>query len=140
MPLDEKETARLQAFRNKQAEAENASQENAERRELEIFDLVETLEKDFGKRGEGFEIVDNPYGLFAVKRPDTQATRNWEKATDAQHGDSTWNIGLLKHYIIPADRQLAWAQLAAERAGVWWQTAGEFVKLMGLDRKLLAKK
>lgn len=140
MPLDEEKQKRLDALRTKREELALAEQQDADERELQAEELAATLEETIGKRGVDFAIVSNRFGVFALRRPDTQAIRNWERADDKKKLSLEWQIGLLKHYIVPESTSLLWAQTGAQRPGLVWQTSNEFVDLMGLhtdggDRK-----
>ena len=46
----------------------------------------------------------------------------------------------MRHYIEPKDKALPWAQTCAQRPGLCWQTAEEFVGLMGVDREAADRK
>lgn len=138
--LSEEQAKRLEELRTVREKREAAEAQAAEIRELEAEELALTLETQGGRRGEDFEVLTNRFGVFAITKPDTQAIRNWEKAVDAQKASLEWQIGILRHYIVPMDRQLVWAQTCATRPGLCWQTAEAFVDLMGIDRSRLEKK
>lgn len=133
--------ARLEAMHTRRKEQADQEEKAQELRQLEVFELEQKLEGELkGKRGVDFEIIDNRFGLFALRRPDTRAIRNWEQASDEKKQSLEWQTGVLRHYIYPSDQQIPWAQLATERPGLCWQTANAFVDLMGVDRSNLEKK
>lgn len=132
---------RLEEVRKRRAEREKAEQAAADARDLEAHELELLLEDELkGVRSEAFEIVNNRFGVFAIRKPDSQAIRNWERASEDKKASLEWQIGILRHYVCPAEKQIPWAQLAAERPGLCWQTAEAFVDLMGIDRSRLEKK
>lgn len=132
---------RLEAMRARQAARAKAEEEGEQLRALEASELEERLEGETkGKRDQAFAIVNNRFGVFGLRMPDTQAIRNWQSAPDAKKETLEWQIGILRHYILPTERAIPWAQLATERPGLCWQTASAFVDLMGIDRSLTEKK
>jgi hypothetical protein len=146
MALSEQQRERLYELRAKDTENQAKAQEDAEEREFMARELVVSLEARGLKRDSDFKVVDNALGgLFAVRRPDTRAIRNWESSTDKQKQNLEWMIGLLRHYIIEPDEKapakaLLWAQTCAQRPGLCWQTSSAFVELMGVDLEAAQKK
>lgn len=133
-------TERLVALRQKQAERDQAEKEAGDARELEALELVEVLEAKIGARDVEFAIVNNRFGVFAVRKPDTRAIKNWERASEKEKLSVEWQLGLIRHYIEPAEKAIVWLKLGAERPGLVWQTSEAFVDLMGIDRSKLEKK
>lgn len=133
---------RLEELRKAKAQRADKEKEAEEARELEALELEEKLRGELGgERGVAFEIINNRFGVFGLKRPDTRAIRNWEQATEKQKVSVEWQVGLLRHYIVPQERGLVWAQTVGDnRPGLLWQTADAFVDLMGIDRAALEKK
>jgi hypothetical protein len=130
----------LAAHREARAKRAEEERDKADALELEAFELEAKLEAKLGKSGEEFAIVNNRFGVFAVRKPDTRAIRNWERATDKEKLSIEWMLGLLRHYIEPTEKAIPWAQLGAQRPGLVWQTGEAFVELMGIDRSKLEKK
>ena len=84
MALDDKAKERLAELRAAQYDREQAKAEKAEELELEALELAAKLETSIGKRGEDFAIIQNAFGVFAIRKPDAQAIRNWERAGEKQ--------------------------------------------------------
>ena len=78
--LSEEQAKRLEQLREVREKREAAEAQAAEIRELEAEELALTLETQGGRRGEDFEVLTNRFGVFAIKKPDTQAIRNWENS------------------------------------------------------------
>ena len=141
--MDDKQRERLAELRAQDIEREAKKQEEADLRELEARELVLNLEDKGLKRDIDFKIVSNPIGgVYALRKPDTRAIRNWEQASDKQKLSLEWQIGLIKHYIVDPDekdptaqdkRGIAWAQMCGARPGLCWQTVNAFGELMGMD-------
>lgn len=147
MALDEKQRERLAELRMASTNREAAEQDEADARELEGEELAATLEAKGLKRKVDFAIVVNRLGgVYALRKPDARAIRNWESASEKQKISLEWAIGLVRHYIIDADGQaagsrgIAWAQMCAQRSGLCWQTTTAFVELMGVDIEAIQKK
>ena len=146
MALTDQQRERLYELRAKDAELATAAQEEADSREYAVRELVLSLEAKGAKRDADFKIIDNTLGgLYALKKPDTRAIRNWENASEKQKLSLEWQIGLLRHYIIEPDekaagKSLLWAQTCAQRPGLCWQTSAAFVELMGVDLESNQKK
>jgi hypothetical protein len=132
---------RLAELRQKRGEAEAAEAQAADDRELAAEELAIVLEQKLGgKRGEAFQVINHRFGVFALRKPDTRAIRNWEQANEKQRMNLEWMIGLMRHYIEPSDKSLTWAQVCADRPGLCWHTGNIFVELMGADQAAIAKK
>lgn len=146
MALTEQQRERLAELRAADAERETKEQEAADERELEARELAVLLEGKGLKGGVDFKVIANSLGgVFAVKKPDTRAIRNWENAGEKQKLSLEWQIGLIRHYIIEPDdkaagKALLWAQTCAQRPGLCWQTSNAFVELMGVDIESVQKK
>lgn len=135
------EERKLEQVRRARAEQEEARERASARRELAEYELEERLTGELkGPRGEAFEIVSSRVGVFGVRKPDTQAVRTWEKASDDKKFSHEWQISFLRHQIVPEDRQVAWMQLASSWPVLASETATAFVVLMGLDRSAIEKK
>ncbi len=132
---------RLAAHRQKQTERAGAETEAAEMRELEAFDLAESLEAKLGgARDVAFGIVNNRFGVFAVRKPDTRGVRTRQNASEKQRLSLEWEIAFLRHYIEPPEKAVLWMQTGAERPGLVWQTGEVFIALMGVDTSAREKK
>jgi len=150
MPLTEQESAELESHRRSQAERRKAAAEEAERRELDVARLVAKLEEPgpegpggvrvTPRRGADFEIVDNPFGLFAVRKPDDHALLTWENAPEKKKLSTDWLSTYLRHYILPKERMIEWCQIGAQRPGLVIQTATAFLRMMGIATEDEAKK
>jgi hypothetical protein len=144
--MDDQQRQRLAAHRQAEAEREASAQEEADLRELEAHDLAASLEGKHGKRGVDFEVINNALGgVYAIRKPDTRANRNWEQASEKSRLSLEWMIGLLRHYIIEPDEKAPgkanqWMQACGARPGLCWQTAEKFVEMMGIDREAAQKK
>ena len=121
-------------------ERETAEASEAEVRDLEAAELTAALVAKGQKSGHDFIVVKNRFGVFAVRQPDTKAIRVWEKADDKTKLSLEWQIGVLRHYIEPAEKALLWAQTSATRPGLCWATSNAFVELMGVDVDAVQKK
>lgn len=146
MALDERQRDRLAELRASDAEREAKAQDDADARELEARELVLELEARGMKRDADFKVVSNPLGgVFALRKPDTRAIRNWESASEKQKLSLEWQIGILRHYIVEPDEKapgkgIVWAQTCAKLPGLCWQTSTAFVELMGVDVEAFQKK
>jgi hypothetical protein len=144
--LDDTKRDRLAELRARDAERESKAQEDADVRELEARELQIALEEKGLKVNADFKVIVNPLGgVFALRKPDTRAIRNWENASEKQKLSLEWQIGLLRHYIVEPDEKapakaLLWAQTCAQRPGLCWQTSTAFVELMGVDVEAHQKK
>jgi hypothetical protein len=140
--MDDVQRKRLEELLKAKADKQAKQDEADQLRQLEEEELSVKLEQELGgPRGDAFEVINNRFGgVFAIKRPDVQAIRNWEKADEKKKVNTEWQIGLMRHYIAPAEKQIAWAQVCADRPAVCWQTAEAFVTLMGIDRRQLDSK
>lgn len=139
--MDDTQREKLAEFRQKASERDTAEQEASDLRELESHELVATLETKGLKHGSDFEIINNRLGgVYAIRKPDGRAIRNWEQASEKNKLSLEWQIGLLRHYIEPQDKAVLWAQTCAQRPGLCWQTADRFVEMMSVDREGLARK
>lgn len=139
MALDEARRSRLAELRATDVDRETRETEAAEERELEARELAATLEQQGQKRDVDFKVVVNAIGgVYAIRKPDGKAIRNWEQASEKSKLSLEWMIGILKHYIIEPDerapgKSLQWAQTCAQRPGLCWATSTAFVELMGVD-------
>lgn len=127
---------RLQKARKKNDDHAAAKRRELEDREIEVAELTEKLEVSTkGKRGTDFEVVSTPFGVYGIRKPDHQAVTNWDKATNEKRLSLDWQIGLLRHYILPDPNVdgIAWAQQGALRPGIVWETAAAFTALMGAE-------
>ena len=146
MALDETQRDRLAELRALNAERAARQSDQADERELEAEELAVTLEARGMKRDSDFKLIDNALGgVYALRRPDTRAIRNWENASEKQKLSLEWQIGILRHYILEPDEKapgkaLLWAQTCAQRPGLCWQTSTAFVELMGVDVESHQKK
>jgi hypothetical protein len=136
--LDEAKKERLAEVRKLAAEREQAARDAADLLELEAEELHL---KQSGTRGVDFEIIKNRFGCFAVKKPDDRAIAAWDRQTPEKKLETDWIITWLRHYILPdAAEGVRWAQIAAQRPGLAWETANAFLALMGVSRDEAAKK
>jgi hypothetical protein len=141
MALTEEQKSQLEKFREARAAKDQAEQDATELREFERESLVAELEKTLGKENVDFKIIDNPFGLFAIRKPDLKAIRNWEQAPEAKRTNLEWAISLLRHYIAPESKSIEWCQIGGNgRPMLIWHTANAFVELMGLDKTAAGKK
>jgi hypothetical protein len=150
MALTDQQRARLEELRAKDADRDAAAQEAAEVREFEGRELSATLEGAGLVRGVDFEIVTNRIcGVYAIRKPDRQAMRNFDAADEKKKESTEWMIGLARHYVMdPAEpsatslskKGIEWAQKAAERPGLAWQTMRAFVSLMANEQGDLQRK
>lgn len=147
--MDDKQRERLEELRKADAERETREQEESDLRELEARELQASLEAKSLKKGTDFEIVSNRLGgVFALRKPDTRAIRNWEQADEKKKLSSEWQIGLIRNYVVDPDdkdpqkgrRGLEWAASCAKWPGLLWQTTDAWVELMSVDRDGIAKK
>jgi hypothetical protein len=147
MALDEQQRDRLAELRQASAVRATEARDESDARELEGEELAMALQAKGLKRDVDFAIINNPLGgVYALRKPDTRAIRNWESASDKQKLQLEWQIGILRHYIVDPDekqegaRGLVWAQNSALRPGLCWETSTAFVRLMGVDVEGLQKK
>lgn len=139
--MDEKQRERLAELRLKEAERGQAEKEAGDARELEAFELAETLESKGARRGYDFQLVSNPLcGVFAIRKPGGKEIRQWEMAKEKDKTNLEWLIGFLRPLIVEPDetkkeRGIRWAQMCGERPGLCWQTGEKFVELMGAVRE-----
>jgi len=146
MGLDEGRQSRLAELRALDAEREAKAQEAAEERELEARELAFSLEQKGLKEGHDFKVLVSAIGgVFAIRKPDGKAIRNWELASEKQKLSLEWQIGLLRNYIVEPDEKsptkgIQWAQLSAQRPGLCWKASTAFVELMGVDVEERQKK
>jgi hypothetical protein len=131
--VEDAQREKLAAMRAKRQKAEADELEAREQRELEAGELADKLELEGQKRGEDFEIIVNRFGVFAIRKPDHQAITSWDRASNEKKLSLDWQIGILRHYIVSDDGGVRWAQIAAVRPGVCWDTAAAFAKLMGVE-------
>lgn len=110
----EEELARLRAEEHDRQEAE-AKEEEA--RELEELRLVSTLSRE-GKRSVDFEVVNTPYGVFGVRKPDAQGIAQFDKAVAVENPSVVKIIGILRNYILPTSKALEFHKIAQERPGI----------------------
>jgi hypothetical protein len=132
MALPDDTRAKLEKHREAKLEADKVAADAADLKELEVYELKEKL-ASLGKENEDWRIINNPFGLFAVKKPDARAIKTFENAKDKDKISLEWNIAYLRHYIVPDDRVTVWMQTCGTRAGLAWQTMNEFLKLMGVE-------
>lgn len=166
MALDDKQRERLAELRAAETDRQARAQEESEALELEALELRAALESVGLKEGSDFKIVVNALGgVYAVRKPDTRAIRNWENATQKQQLNLEWVISLLRHYILmpgevaipkaahgqsapemapgvrpEGSRGIEWSQMCAQRPGLCWQTLRAFLELMGVDIEGAEKK
>ena len=146
MALTQEQKDRLAQLREEEVSRAQDARDEADLRELEARELTATLEARGLKRDAGFKVIVNARGgVFAVKKPDTRAIRNWENAADKDRLNLEWMIGLLRHYIVEPDEKAAgkallWAQTCAHLPGLCWQTSAAFIELMGVDLEAAQKK
>jgi hypothetical protein len=140
MALDEKQKERLAHLEREADERATEDASEAEVRKLDAAELTASLVAKGMKPRHDFIVVNNRFGVFAVRQPDTKAIRVWEKADDKTKLQLEWQIGVLKHYIEPVDKALLWAQTCATRPGLCWATSNAFVELMGVDVDAVQKK
>jgi hypothetical protein len=150
MPLDDKQRERLEELRKSASQRQADEQDAADARELEAEELAAKLEAQGLVRGADFEVINNRLGgVYAVRRPDSRALRNWEAADEKKKGNSEWQIGLIRHYIVDPEgtdpkaqgsRGIVWAQTCAQRPGLLWQTTNAFIDLMSVDRDVATRK
>lgn len=139
--MDEQQKARLEELRLDRVRRDKEARDAAELRELEREELERQLEQQTGgKRGDAFELVDSKVGLFAVIAPDDAGVMNWDKAKPEQRQDLDWMIQFLRKYIVPKERALEWAQKAAMKSALCWDTSTAFVSLLGANVDALTKK
>jgi hypothetical protein len=139
--VDEAQRAELEALRADRAARDKAKKEAEELRELQREKLERALEADTkGLRGEAFEIVDNRFGLFAIRAPEDAEIMRWEKATPQERTDLDWSIQFLRPLIVPPAEGVKWAQVAAMRSALCWETAASFTTLLGASLEIVAKK
>ena len=139
--MDDKSKERLEELRLARVRREAQEQEEADSRELEEEELCLKLEEELkGRRGIDFEIINNKFGVFGLRKPDGRAISSIDKASAEKQATLQWNIDLLKHYIVPQERSLAWVQVAADRTGLCWETALAFKALAGESSLVFKKK
>lgn len=143
MAITDQQRERLAELRAADVDREAKKQEEADLLELEARELATTLEARGEVGGVDFKIIASTLGgVFAVRKPDGRAIRNWEQASEKQKLSLEWQIGLLRHYIVEVDekapggagaRGIVWAQKCAGRPGLCWATSAAFVELMGVE-------
>lgn len=140
--MDEVKKERLRVLREAQVDLEKAEKEATDERELEALELqAKIVAETKGVRGRDFAIVNNVFGVFAVRKPDAQAIGNWDRARDEDRLSLEWQIALLRNYIFPDKaRGIEWAQIASDRPGLVWETANAFLELMGVSKSAVSKK
>jgi hypothetical protein len=131
--VDETKKERLEALRTARAARDKAAADAADERELAAEELHAALAGPDMVRGVDFEIVTNPFGVYAIRKPDNQAILNWDNATKGKKLSLDWQIGILRNYILPDKAKgIEWAQVAAQRPGLAWDTSNAFMRLMGV--------
>ncbi len=123
---------RLAVAQKAREDRQQAEERAREDRLIEAEELAASL-ATLGTRGVDFQIVSNPHGVFAIRKPDSQAIRIWEQASEKKKLSLEWMISYLRHYIEPKDRGLLWCQISAQRPGLLWATSTVFLELMGVD-------
>lgn len=131
MSLSAEEQAELESFRQSRVTKAKEAKDAADRQELEVERLAAKCEADGKVRGKDFEIIVNPFGVFAVRAPDDHAILTWENASSKKKDSADWLSQYLRHYIISDDKGIAWATVGAKRPGLVYQTGNAFLKMMG---------
>lgn len=146
MALTQEARDRLAELREQDVERSALAKESAEERELEARELGATLEARGLKRDLDFKVIDHAMcGVYAIRKPDGRAIRNWDNASDKEKLTLEWLIGIMRHYIIEPDEKapakaLQWAQMCGQRPGLCWTTSTAFIQLMGVDTEAHQKK
>ncbi len=130
---EEARLERLSRARKARDERQQADERAGEDRLIEAEELSTALVGTLGERGVDFQIVSNPHGVFAIRKPDSQAIRIWEQASEKKKLSLEWMISYLRHYIEPKEKALLWCQVCAQRPGLLWATSTIFLELMGVD-------
>ncbi len=139
--MDEVQRKRLEELRQQDEIRARQAQDEADERELAVRELVARLEAEFkGKRGQAFEVVDNPFGLFALREPDLKAAGNYDRATEERLQSAAWQIGVIQHYIHPASDMQRWCEVASKKPGLLWATVDLFTNMLGYQKQVAQKK
>jgi hypothetical protein len=123
---------RLKALREREAARLEALQAEEDARELEELELAESL-SSLGVRGKDFEVVNTPFGVFGIKKPDARGIAAWDKASGTNANTDKLTV-ILRSYIVPEVDKLKFHQVCTERPGVTSIVAAAFLSLVGVVR------
>lgn len=117
---------RLAKARDAKAKKEKAEAEAAEARELEVLELEASLEKEYGPRGTGFEIVETVEGPIAMKLG--------EAVLHTRFAGSKVDEPAIHEYVFPCVVHPAkerYAEIVARRPGIGLRCANALATLFG---------
>jgi hypothetical protein len=132
---------KLSRLRQAEAERQDAIDKAAEAFELEALELAETLSTGGAVRGKDFEVVETPWGVFGVRKPDPRGIAQVNKAIEKDKDTDTL-AGILKNYIVPDSKKNPFHALATDLPGFissGYVTAA-FLKLAGVEAFQAKKK
>lgn len=117
-PTDMTPAEELAQLRKEAALREEERQADEDARELEELRLDAKLSAEMGKRGIDYEIVNTPFGVWGVRKPDAKGLQQWDRAVDAKEVSNERLAGILRHYIVPEDKALDFHRVATDRPGI----------------------
>jgi hypothetical protein len=128
---EEVQAERLKELRKREAARQEVAQAEDDARELQELELVERLEADgLGVRGKGFEVVNTPFGVFGIKKPDARGMAAWDKASGSG-ANSDRLTGILRNYIVPESDAMRFHAVCSDTPGVTQVVAAAFLFLSG---------
>lgn len=122
----------LKKLRDEEAKAEETREAEEQARELEELRLASRLRGELGVRGKDFEVVNTPYIVFGVRKPDAQGIAQINKAVDEKTPNVDRIIGILRNYIVPDEKKNEFHLVAAERPGVATGANSAMAAFLGL--------
>jgi hypothetical protein len=138
----ETKAERFARLRRAESARQQALSEEADGFELEALELAEKLSAGGKVRGRDFEVVETPWGVFGVRKPDPQGIAQLNKALLADKDDPDRLTGILKNYIVPDEKKNPFHALATDLPGFvssGYVTAA-FLKLAGVEAFQAKKK
>ncbi len=109
---------RLKALREEESQRQAQADAEEDARELEELELVSELSKT-GTRGKDFEVVNTPFGVWGVLKPDPRGIAAWDKAVSEKIISPDRLAGILRNYIAPpASKAIEFHAVATERPGI----------------------
>lgn len=119
LDLSEADLAELEQLEQRDAEREKTAEKAAQARRLDELRLVEQLRGQLGgERGQAFEVVNTPWGVWGVRKPDSRGLQAFDREMKKDESDPVKLVEILRHYIVPEDRKLAFHAVGSERDGV----------------------
>lgn len=140
-PANETRPERIARLEREQRAREEQAETEAEDRHVEALELDAELAATVGKRGRDYEVVETPFCVFGVRRPDKRGIQQINKATsDLENIDTDKLAGIVRHYVLPeGKKQIDFHAAASDHGDIAIRATSAIRALLGSE-KLDAKK